>query len=200
MKTRDELIEELRYCLKLAHWSPYDDTAMLASQALDALSALPLAAIEALTSATPAQAEPANRTTWQMANALCVHCYQQREAHDSATNECPRLSSDDDLIAVPRSLIGAACSAIDKKRDAPKVLAKLRCYSFATPASQTPAEGAAHPLDLYAKSYEQMGRDGDGRVHCSSVAIDIRQNMIPVTRALAQAPEAAPQPTPGSKP
>lgn len=34
-----------------------------------------------------------------------------------------------DLVAVPFDLISAACSAIDKKRDAPKLLAELRRYT-----------------------------------------------------------------------
>lgn len=34
-----------------------------------------------------------------------------------------------DLVAVPRGLIGAACSAIDKQRDAPQVLAELRRHT-----------------------------------------------------------------------
>lgn len=42
-----------------------------------------------------------------------------------------------------------------------------------------------HPLEAYATSYEQMGREGDGRVDCTSVVADIRQNMIPATSASA---------------
>ena len=47
-------------------------------------------------------------------------------------------------------------------------------------------EAKRHPLEAYADSYAQMGRDpqGDGRVDCRSVEVDIRQNMIPVTTAL----------------
>jgi hypothetical protein len=39
--------------------------------------------------------------------------------------------SDDDLVLVSRDLLGAACSAIDKKRDAPATLAALRAITFA---------------------------------------------------------------------
>lgn len=35
----------------------------------------------------------------------------------------------DELVAVPRGLIGAACHAIDKKRDSPRTIAKLREYA-----------------------------------------------------------------------
>lgn len=47
-----------------------------------------------------------------------------------------------------------------------------------------------HPLEIYADSYDRMARDkqGDGRVHCTSVATDIRQNMIPITAPLPAAP------------
>ena len=39
-------------------------------------------------------------------------------------------ASEDDLLLVPRGLLGAACSAIDKKRDAPNLLAKLRTITL----------------------------------------------------------------------
>jgi hypothetical protein len=41
-----------------------------------------------------------------------------------------------------------------------------------------------NPLEAYADSYAQMSRDGDGRVDCRSVEVDIRQNMMPVVAAL----------------
>lgn len=37
--------------------------------------------------------------------------------------------SGSDMISVPRSLLGAACSAINRKQDAPKVLEQLRRYT-----------------------------------------------------------------------
>lgn len=40
----------------------------------------------------------------------------------------PRLT--EDMILVPRALIGAACHAIDKKRDAPNTLATLRRFTY----------------------------------------------------------------------
>jgi hypothetical protein len=45
---------------------------------------------------------------------------------------------DGDLVLVERGLLGAACSAIDKKRDAPKVLEKLRAITFAPAAPAQP--------------------------------------------------------------
>jgi len=41
-----------------------------------------------------------------------------------------------------------------------------------------------HPLIAYAESYEQMARVSSAKVDSLSVAIDIRQNMIPVTEDL----------------
>lgn len=38
----------------------------------------------------------------------------------------------DDMVAISRSLVSAACSAIHKKRDAPKVLARLREVAMST--------------------------------------------------------------------
>ena len=35
----------------------------------------------------------------------------------------------DDPVTVPRGLLGAACAAIERKRDAPKTLAELRRYT-----------------------------------------------------------------------
>lgn len=40
----------------------------------------------------------------------------------------------DELVAVPRGLLGAACHAIDKKLDAPRTIAKLREYARGIPA------------------------------------------------------------------
>lgn len=43
--------------------------------------------------------------------------------------ECLRQISETDHVLVPRILIGAACSAIDKKREGAKTLAELRRYT-----------------------------------------------------------------------
>ena len=48
----------------------------------------------------------------------------------------------DDRILVPRGLLGAACDAINKKRDAPKTLAELRRYAFGYLSSPAPAPNA----------------------------------------------------------
>ena len=57
---------------------------------------------------------------------------------------------------------------------------ELRAQQPAQPVAD--AQPGRHPLEAYADSYAQMARDGDGRVDCRSVEVDIRQNMIPATR------------------
>lgn len=53
------------------------------------------------------------------------------------------------------------------------------------PPMQGPAPAKRHPLEVYAEAYETMARASDnGDVSCASVATDIRQNMMPVTRGL----------------
>lgn len=39
---------------------------------------------------------------------------------------------DREFVLVPRDLLGAACSAIEKKRDAPEILKQLRAITFAS--------------------------------------------------------------------
>ena len=45
--------------------------------------------------------------------------------------------SDEDHVSMPRGLIAAACSAIDKKRDAENVLSELRRYTLGDLSRQT---------------------------------------------------------------
>lgn len=52
----------------------------------------------------------------------------------------------------------------------------------------------SHPLEAYAESYEQMSRTGVTGIHPATIAVDIRQNMIPVTTPLVTAPNAMPEP------
>ena len=48
---------------------------------------------------------------------------------------------DTDMVLVERSLIGAACHAIEKKRDAPNLLAKLRAVTMAAGRADAVPEG-----------------------------------------------------------
>lgn len=47
-----------------------------------------------------------------------------------------------DLVLVPRGLLGSACSAIDKKRDAPKTLEALRAITMSHPAAPDSEDAA----------------------------------------------------------
>ena len=51
--------------------------------------------------------------------------------------------SDEDHVSMPRGLIAAACSAIDKKRDAENVLSELRRYTLGDLSRQTEPDVSA---------------------------------------------------------
>ena len=54
-----------------------------------------------------------------------------------------RLLGGEDHVSIPRGLIGAACSAIDKKRDAPNILAELRRYTYGDLSRQAERQESA---------------------------------------------------------
>lgn len=64
-------------------------------------------------------------------------------AQDDAKDEPPAMFGDEAHVSIPIGLIGAACSAIEKKRDAPKTLAELRRYTFGGLSRPAPAAGDA---------------------------------------------------------
>ena len=73
--------------------------------------------------------------------------FDWREAPPAAV----RVPQSDDMVLVPRGLIGAACHAIDRKRDAPVTLEALRRYttgdlSAAARVPLTPAQQHADEL------------------------------------------------------
>lgn len=65
------------------------------------------------------------------------------EPVENGTVYAAPLSGDGEHISVPRSLIGAACSAIDSKRVAPKVLAELRRYTTGDLSAAIASHGQA---------------------------------------------------------
>jgi hypothetical protein len=69
---------------------------------------------------------------------------------------------------------------------------RLHRERAANPAREV---SARHPLEVYADSYAEMARMGDGKVDCRSVEVDIRQNMIPVTAAIGAGGQAVALPT-----
>lgn len=54
---------------------------------------------------------------------------RSRDALQAALVEALQAAGVEDPVTVPRGVLGAACSAIDHKRDAPKLLEKLRRYT-----------------------------------------------------------------------
>jgi hypothetical protein len=80
---------------------------------------------------------------------------------------------DGDFVLIERGLLGAACSAIDKKRDAPKVLNKLRAITCAPAAPAQSGDTA-----LLARAIERMDRarniltDGNPRPECNWGMLD----------------------------
>lgn len=64
-------------------------------------------------------------------------------------------AAEDDLVLVERGLLGAACSAIDKKRDAPKVVEALRKITMKPAAEGAGREAVADAeiRDLYVKTH-----------------------------------------------
>jgi len=94
-----------------------------------------IAAMQSVLAATPqapadaARAEPLN-VKW-MTRAEFEQQWPMTDA-----GEHPAHTKDDDLVLVERGLLGAACAAIDKKRDAPVVLARLREVTMSPPSAQ----------------------------------------------------------------
>lgn len=69
------------------------------------------------------------------------------------TEPARRQANDNDMVLVERSLIGAACNAIDKKRDAPGLLGKLREIAFRAPSFSKPPGNAIDGLLASARPY-----------------------------------------------
>ena len=100
----------------------------------------------------------------------------------------PAAFVDEDHVTVPRSLIGAACSAIDKKQDAPKTLEELRRYtvgdlSAAPQPSPTPQGASSTVLKAIRKANMQLVRTGDDAFM-----------LVPYKVATAHAAESVPAP------
>lgn len=86
-------------------------------------------------------------------------------AMQSAPQQAERLFGNEEHVFIPRGLIGAASSAIDKKRDAPNILAELRRYTVGDLAQQ-PGYMAGAPLlstaaqDVLAERNRQIAAEG----------------------------------------
>lgn len=94
------------------------------------------------------------------------------------------VARDDDMVLIPRGLVGAACSAIDKKRDAQKVLALLRDVAMSK-AAQPPAVAVPDVIEQIAQQWDECMYDSADCCH-----IDIGQAIRQSGQRLAAAPQA----------
>lgn len=109
------------------------------------------------------------------------------------TGRAEKVLTTDDLAEALSCFWNAAIGEAHNRQDSTAfAVASIMAEGFAaierrlhelSTAPQESKTGMRHPLEAYADSYAQMGRDGDGRVDCRSVEADIRQNMIPITQA-----------------
>lgn len=126
---------------------------------------------------------------WTAMDRICDMDVTMNDYADAAAKEAEAMLDEaarvEDTIAVPRDLIAAACSAIDKKRDAPNVLAQLRktalAYRRAAPADDL---RAAALLREVLECQEQHYGDG-ARLHMAMIPLAAR-----IRAALAQKGDA----------
>lgn len=111
----------------------------------------------------------------------------------------------EDRISVPLGLIGAACSAIDRKRDAPRVLAELRRYTFgdlskaAQPATQAGAAerqkvlaaliDLARIVDRAVEDWGESFADGSSEVRFHKEEADKRDAILDYFDSLPDGPD-----------
>jgi hypothetical protein len=74
--------------------------------------------------------------------------------HRPAEQQSAPVFHDEDHVSIPRNLIAAACSAIDKKRDGTKTLAELRRYTFGD-LSKQPAPEVAMLVEVLSRCRHQ---------------------------------------------
>lgn len=106
--------------------------------------------------------------------------------------------ADDDMVSIPRGLIGAACSAIDKKRDAPKVLAELRRYTTGDLASAPEADerAAGTPINPHAgypdlaEAWQKGFNDERPVLRSASIYFEVYKEGQAARAALTSAPVA----------
>ncbi len=101
-----------------------------------------MAGVEALRAELQSQRERNTELIFKLGSATngWGRCEKERDAALARVAELEGQSGfefvydSDELVAVPRGLLGAACHAIDKKRYAPRTIAKLREYARGLPA------------------------------------------------------------------
>lgn len=95
------------------------------------------------------------------ANLDCIdHFEVQKDAEVNSKSIVPALVfGDGDHVLVPRSLLGAACSAIDKKRNCANTLAELRRYTTGDLSKAAPQPAACAADDGW-QPIETAPKDG----------------------------------------
>ena len=93
--------------------------------------------------------------------------------------------SDEDHVHIPRSLIHAACSAIDKKRDGVKTLAELRRYTTGD-LSRQPAPDASKLVEAL-KRLVFAAQCRDNSTGCQIRLIETREELKAATENAEQA-------------
>lgn len=116
-------------------------------------------------------AEPSDNDRYELTAHDLLTCFREWSRYEIPVEvAAPVAPSDKDFVLVPRDLLGAACSAIDKKRDAPVLLEKLRAITFgAAPVAPTDER---QQFENYVHGTLKMPcqRDSDGNY----IALDTR--------------------------
>ena len=101
-----------------------------------------------------------NRISYNIQKSECIEVLRHLRAELAAPPAAARVTQSDDMVLVPRGLIGAACHAIDRKRDAPATLEALRRYTtgdLSAAARVPPAfdliEHLRRQMDFSARTY-----------------------------------------------
>ncbi|HGN0950169.1 TPA: hypothetical protein ACQTYN_001110 [Pseudomonas aeruginosa] len=125
------------------------------------------AEVEALRAELQSQRERNTELIFKLGSATngWGRCEKERDAALARVAELEGQSGvefvydSDELVAVPRGLLGAACHAIDKKRYAPRTIAKLREYARGLP---TPVAQAQHsvPEEFIGRLSEFLAQRG----------------------------------------
>jgi hypothetical protein len=171
----------------------YDEAANLVRDLPD-LNSINRAHLQALlrAAATPKAAAVDDLPHCQRCEALCP--YDGRPCPNCGSMERKRFWIEADVRAAAVRTTGEHC------RDMGHVGNNATCdfCGAVKAAAVESAEGAnAAILEHFAKNYASMARDGDGKINCGDVAIDIRQNMIP--QLVEATPPAAAPVEPGAK-
>lgn len=117
-----------------------------------------------------------------------------RAASPAAPAQSGEPVNDGDLVLVERGLLGSACSAIDKKRDAPKTLKRLRevIYAPRAPSAVMPPE--ALDDDRTQSTFKEF-RASLARLNDANTPVSIADRVMILSNATFLLDEYAPAAT-----